>query len=304
MNHGRNALYAVLGSLAAAGTTAALAWAAVKTPRGQRLDELAMLGARADRGPLHELVYPVLNVIGIPFIVGALAVAVLWALLRGRVPLALSMLALVAGANISTQVVKRFVLSRETLAAGLEATPNSFPSGHTTIAASIATVFVLVSPPKLRPWVSLLGAAWLTLTGTATMIDGWHRPSDVLGAIGVTACWSLLFLASASWIRRREAAISASSVTTASDVALTAQIAFAALAILAGILAPVIFVPSPLLLTDPAQRATAYLATLLLLAGTSVLYLSGVSLFRAAADGVPTGTPTVPPQTVYGESIE
>ncbi len=76
---------------------------------------------------------------------------------------------------------------------GIEGTnigaPNSMPSGHMTVAASVVVATVLVLPPRLRGTVALLGAAYAALTGIATLSAGWHRPSDAVAAVLVVGAW-------------------------------------------------------------------------------------------------------------------
>ena len=40
-----------------------------------------------------------------------------------------------------------------------------------------------------RAWavLALLGTAWTVAAGLGTLVVGWHRPSDVVGAIAVVA---------------------------------------------------------------------------------------------------------------------
>ncbi|WP_058234591.1 phosphatase PAP2 family protein [Devriesea agamarum] len=173
-----------------------LAGTSIDTAGGQRLDQLVLSGARGDDGLISRIVFPVLNTVSIPFILVALVVTVLVALLRRRYGLAWSMLVLVLGSNATTQVLKKIVIERPHLVAGIDVTPNSFPSGHTTVAASVAIAFAVVAPTTLRPLVSILGAFFTILTGIGTMTGGWHRPSDVVGAFLVVAAWTFGFLAS------------------------------------------------------------------------------------------------------------
>lgn len=59
----------------------------------------------------------------------------------------------------------------------------SYPSGHTTFATVIALAFVLVSSPRLRPWVACAGGFISTLFGFGVIFVGGHRPADPMGAI-------------------------------------------------------------------------------------------------------------------------
>ena len=66
----------------------------------------------------------------------------------------------------------------------------TFPSGHSTVAMSLALALVLVVPARLRVPVGLAGIAYAVLVGAATLTGAWHRPSDVLGAYLVTLAWA------------------------------------------------------------------------------------------------------------------
>src|SRR4029077_4454955 len=77
---------------------------------------------------------------------GMLAVACAIALLRGRSTDALAAVLVVAGANVTTQLLKVLLAHPRVKAAigGDPFEPNTFPSGHTTAAASIAIAFAFV----------------------------------------------------------------------------------------------------------------------------------------------------------------
>jgi membrane-associated phospholipid phosphatase len=126
-----------------------------------------------------------------------LALACGIALARRQPRSALAALALVAGANLTTQLFKallahpRFqaILGSEQLAS------NTFPSGHVTAAASIAITFLFVVPRDLRLLAAVIGACLVVAVGCSVMALAWHYPSDVLGSILVTAGWSFAVLA-------------------------------------------------------------------------------------------------------------
>lgn len=167
-----------------------LAWFVLATPLGQRLDERAMNTVVAGRDTqlqvLSVLGYVSIGAIGL---VSLTCVAV--ALARGRVPLAVGALTVVVGANVTTQLLKHTVLERSDVVDGVVAS-NSFPSGHTTVVAAGVGALCLVSPRWMRPLVVPLGAFAVTLTGASTVVAGWHRPSDVVGAVLVVAVWTAL----------------------------------------------------------------------------------------------------------------
>lgn len=170
---------------------AVLAWFVLATPLGQRLDARAMDTVVAGRDTQLQ-VLSVLGYVSIGAIVLVALACVAVALVRGRVPLAVGALTVIAGANVSTQVLKNGLLSRADLVDGFTAPVNSFPSGHTTVVAAGVGALCLVSPRWMRPLVVPLGAFAVTLTGASTVVAGWHRPSDVVGAVLVTTVWTSL----------------------------------------------------------------------------------------------------------------
>lgn len=165
----------------------------VTSVTGRRVDGAALAGAGYGQGRLWQLAEPVLDVISVPFLVVVLLVAMLLAVLRRRIALAIQIVVLVAGANITTQVLKN-VLERPDL--GLDdRVANSLPSGHTTVAASAAAALVLAVPRRFRPLAAALGAVYTAATGVSTLIGGWHRPSDAVAAIVVVLGWAGLVTA-------------------------------------------------------------------------------------------------------------
>ena len=165
-------------------------WLALYTSRGQLYDQTAMrvLDGNSGNAAVEQLVQ-MLQRVSIGSAAIALAIMAGVAVLRGRFRLALSAAALVVGANVTTQLLKHYVLDRPDLGQG---SINSLPSGHTTVVFSLVLAAVLVSPRALRWLVVLIGSAVGGLTGMATVIAGWHRPSDVIAALLVTLAWAAL----------------------------------------------------------------------------------------------------------------
>ncbi len=162
----------------------------VSTEAGQRLDETAFTGSEFGRNTLWRAAEPVLDVVSVPFVVVVLGAAAVIAVVRRRWFMAIQVAVLVGGANVTTQALKHVVIDRPTLTSDVGTIENSLPSGHTTVAASVAAALVLVVPRGARPVVAILGAGYATITGISTMIGGWHRPSDVIAAIAVVLCWA------------------------------------------------------------------------------------------------------------------
>lgn len=121
---------------------------------------------------------------------------VLVALARRRPRLAIGAFVLVLGSNVTTQVLKRLVLPRpDLLPADLREGGPSFPSGHSTVAMSLALAFVLVVPRSVRTLAAAAGLVYAVGVGVAVIVAGWHRPSDAYGAYLVAFAWACLVAA-------------------------------------------------------------------------------------------------------------
>ena len=81
---------------------------------------------------------------------------------------------------------------------------NSAPSGHTAFAASAGAALFIAAPRALRPTIAVLAAMATCATGASTIINGWHRPADVISAILVVALWTVLGLGVLRYLRRAE----------------------------------------------------------------------------------------------------
>ncbi|MEX0665672.1 MAG: phosphatase PAP2 family protein [Acidimicrobiia bacterium] len=163
---------------------------AVRTGWGQRLDNAALDGRTTRLVVLHatSLLLDTISVTSLTLLGGAaLAIAVG----RRRIHLAVTAAAVVLGANLTSQFLKNYLLGRPDLTGTNDPLPiPSFPSGHTTVAMSLAVAFVLVVPARLRPTAAIFGAAYACLVGTGTVTAGGHRPSDVIGGFLVVAMWT------------------------------------------------------------------------------------------------------------------
>lgn len=186
---GRLHLLGGLTSLLAVVGLAVTYYVFVLTVGGQRVDETAFYGSNLGRTRLWSLAHSVLEVVSVGFVVAVLVATVAIALVRRRWLLTLQVAVVLAGANLCTQVLKKFLLARPDLGIsgelGIPAV-NTLPSGHTTVAAAATIAVVLVVPRRLRAGVALLGALYVALTGVSTLVGGWHRPSDVVAGLLVT----------------------------------------------------------------------------------------------------------------------
>ncbi|WP_246260518.1 phosphatase PAP2 family protein [Cellulomonas taurus] len=162
----------------------------VATEHGQAVDQASLEGAHIGQGRLWQVAEPVLDVVSVGFIVGAVLFCGAIALIRRRWSLAIAATLVLGGANLSTQFLKKMVWDRPDWGHGPDF--NTLPSGHTTAAASVAVAVLLVVPPRARAWVAVLGAGYAGATGISTLVGQWHRPSDVIAAVLVVLAWGAL----------------------------------------------------------------------------------------------------------------
>ncbi len=173
--------------LLGAGTVAALIRVAVGTRRGQQIDEYARYQSTVP-ADLRDSVLASLQVVSVGLVIVAVLVAVATAVLRHHPAAGIAAVILVAGANVTTQLIKR-LLDRPTLASQWDL-PNSLPSGHVTVITSLALAGIIVAARGWRRPMLFGASALVTYAGAGVMITRWHRPSDVLAAYAVCAAWT------------------------------------------------------------------------------------------------------------------
>jgi membrane-associated phospholipid phosphatase len=164
-----------------------LARYAVGSVSGQRLDTAAMDSVDGSTATMMTLLDG-LGSISIGTAAVGLVLCVVLAVARRQYAQAVGAVALVAGANITTQVLKYQVIDRPDLGVG-DVVPNGLPSGHATVVASLVLAALLVAPRALRAPLAALGTAATVITGASTVVADWHRPSDVLAALLVSLIW-------------------------------------------------------------------------------------------------------------------
>jgi membrane-associated phospholipid phosphatase len=192
----RNLLLGALACLVALAPVAILAYAVGPT---ERLDaDILTRFAPHDHGSLHALAaaFGALGEALPVFLILALLVTVGFA--AGRRREAVAAVAVVLGAGLTTQVLKH-VLAHARHASELRGYelpwPESFPSGHTTAAASLAIAALLVVPPRLRGITAALGAVFTAGMALSVVLMQWHYPSDTIGACLVVGAWTCAALA-------------------------------------------------------------------------------------------------------------
>lgn len=270
------------GALVAAALSAALCALAyalsVGTSTGRTIDDAGLL--KHDETHALPRVHDATETIVQTIDRGSLAILgialVLVAVARSRPRTAIAALILIAGANLTTQALKRLLGEVDPLGGdALRLFEGSFPSGHATVAMSLALALLLVVP---RPWrlaAGLAGIVYAVAIGVGMLALGWHYPSDVAGAYLVATAWAALAVA----IVRPEAE---PTVPGGRDRRRTLWLLGGAGALLAGLLAIVAVASAPELLVYGRLRTTFVAGGLLIATLATVLVASAaVALFRS-----------------------
>jgi membrane-associated phospholipid phosphatase len=201
-------LFAAIVCAAAIAPLAALAYS-YGPVKSRDLHLLADL--ERETGRVHDLATAVVNLGDLAglLILGAVVVGIgLW---FGRRREVVAALVLIAGANVTTQALKGVLEHvRYTVAEQGWELPwaNSFPSGHTTAAATIAVALLFVVPARHRLLAAAVGFLLTAAVGISVMVLAWHYPSDVLGALLVVGAWAFAILAVLRFREDREAPVS------------------------------------------------------------------------------------------------
>lgn len=275
----------------------------VLTEHGQKLDTVALTGNSIGQARIADLVATTLDAMSLASLAIATAVLAFIALIRRRRGLALMVLLLIVGANATTQVLKELI-SRPYLGVDIEraAAGNSLPSGHTTVAATVAVALVLVLPPRTRAIGGFLAAGYAALAGVATLSAGWHRPSDAIAALLVVGGWTAAVSVVLVFAQRREDFVDRQDAHPVATVVLvlTGVILLAAAALAFGLTEQVHDLePEELsrrrLFAAYAGGAAGIAGTAALLVGLLLLTVHRVVPQRGAPDSTPPGDAAPPP---------
>jgi hypothetical protein len=172
----------------------------IRTITGQAVDTGALNGADVSHERVVEILSRTLNGTTLISLVLACVAAAAIGIVRRRFDVAVAAAVLVIGSNLTSQLLKTH-LHRPNLD-GFPA-PNSFPSGHTTAAASVAFALILALPHAIRGMVALIGAGYVTIIAIATVWAEWHRPSDTVAGLLVVLAWGGLVSAALRLHRSR-----------------------------------------------------------------------------------------------------
>ena len=180
----------------------------IYTMTGQQVDEQAYTEYanqfKSYRGPTLTALDSLPTVVGVIAVLGLVAVLI-W---KHRFLPSLIGVLVGAAAVTSTYLLKHYLIVKPDLGVQ-EALSNSAPSGHTTFAAAAGAALFLAAPRLLRPTVALCAALATCLTGASTIINGWHRPADVVTAILVTAIWTVVGMGVLRYVRPVDFAVPA-----------------------------------------------------------------------------------------------
>lgn len=119
------------------------------------------------------------------------------ALLRRRWDIAVTVAAILIGANVTTQWLKPLLDQRRLamLVHGPAPLQGAWPSGHATAAMSLVLCVVLAVAPRWRALAAVLGAGFAVGVSYAFLTLGWHYPSDAVGGFLVAFTWTCLGVA-------------------------------------------------------------------------------------------------------------
>lgn len=192
----------MLTALACALAAALITNRALTTVQGQNFDGITRFAVSRGKRFLFGIDAALLDTISMGALIALTGAVLLIAALRKRRELGIRVLILVAGANLTTQILKHWIIHRPALGVDYQGLGNSLPSGHTTVAMTAALGIVMVAPTRWRSPATLVG--WLTATaiGVAVMLNQWHRLSDVLTAILIAGAWGLILAPRESTVRR------------------------------------------------------------------------------------------------------
>ena len=186
------------GSLLCAVLLAAGYFLFVNTAWGHRIDEDAYFGREVLSWKVEKLNLDILDLVNKSVLLTAAVVLLAIAAVRrcalvGMIAVA-AFGAAVVGAEVFKHVLPWRVLVPEDAALQPAFRIDTYPSGHATIGTAFAMGLLLVSSPRCRMWLIVLGGCISASFAVGVLFAGWHRPSDSLGALA----WSGLCMTAAA----------------------------------------------------------------------------------------------------------
>lgn len=177
----RLAVWSALGALG----LVAVYLLTVRLAPGQRLDDLALEGRKATSLTVRRSFTAVMHVVTPIALMALGSLIVVVSARRGTWrTAAVSALALL-GAVVAARLLKGNLPRTDMLDFSYARPENTLPSGHSTVATTIALLLITVSSTARRPQVCAAALLLVVLHSLAVLGSGWHRPSDVLGGIAL-----------------------------------------------------------------------------------------------------------------------
>jgi len=172
---------------------AALYVFALRTGLGRALDDAAMPAGLSGPawGRAKEALTAAVEVINIASLalVGTVVLGV--ALARCGRRHALRVAVCLGGANLATHVLKPMLGGADPFGGDrLRVLHHSFPSGHATVAMSVAYALLAVVPGRWRGPCAALTAAYAAAVGVGLVMSHAHYASDVIGGYLVATAWA------------------------------------------------------------------------------------------------------------------
>jgi membrane-associated phospholipid phosphatase len=181
--------------LASALALALLAWAVFHADGARHLDARLLAHVSADRFGGTGDVARAISHLGDPLPQVLLLIAGLAVALRaGRREAAVGGLVLVAGANLTTLLLKHALAAPrfDPVLGWAQVGEESFPSGHATAAYAMAAAWTLFVPPRWRLAVACAGFLLASLVAASVVVLRHHFPSDALGGLLVAVAWTAI----------------------------------------------------------------------------------------------------------------
>jgi membrane-associated phospholipid phosphatase len=125
---------------------------------------------------------------GVPLLALVVGLELLGRWRRGERRIAVLGVGTIGGAVLTAELLK---LTLSTRAGVPDFFTHGYPSGHTTTAFSTSLVWAWTAPRSRRFGPIVPAAAYTAFVAAGVLVDGWHLPSDVAGALGLTAAWFL-----------------------------------------------------------------------------------------------------------------
>lgn len=154
---------------------------------GQEIDVQAYLGRESVSRRVLSIDRGLLSVVGLLVMVVIAILMLVLAGFRRRIEVGFTCVGGFALTVIGAELFKRYLPWEQLTVKDNDLPVNlvfdTYPSGHTTITTTACLMFVVLAPPKLRPWLGVALGIVSTGYATAVVVAGWHRPSDALGGI-------------------------------------------------------------------------------------------------------------------------